>query len=159
MAAAASMKTSESPSIVVLDDHVVARTAIADALRAQLRCRVFLSSSETEEAVRTARDARPGTILVDSRLRDHDTARLTSTLRNRVPTARVVVTGLTSHHSNIMALVEAGACGFIMKEASADEYTTTVRTVTKGGFAFASTSDGWTLPRDKSTRRARSETN
>ena len=119
-------------SILVIDDHVVARRAIVEVLRADLRCPVVAVSSDLDEVVRTVREMQPTAILVDCRLKDGETAHLARALHQTLPGARIVVTGLTEH-THVAQFVAAGVRGFILKDAVPNAYIAIVRTVAEGG--------------------------
>jgi two-component system NarL family response regulator len=71
-------------------------------------------------------------VLLDFGLEDHDSLRLTATVREEVPEAKVIVMGLLPLQEDVAAFVRAGASGFIMKDASFDDFLTTIRAVADG---------------------------
>jgi DNA-binding NarL/FixJ family response regulator len=71
-------------------------------------------------------------VLVDFGLEDHDSLTLTATVRTEVPEARVIVMGILPLQEDVANFVQAGASGFIMKDASFDEFFATIRAVAGG---------------------------
>jgi two-component system NarL family response regulator len=57
---------------------------------------------------------------------------VTTTVRQEVPEARVIVMGLLPIQEDVAAFVRAGASGFVMKDASFDDFVRTIRAVADG---------------------------
>ena len=68
------------------------------------------------------REAKPDVVLVDFGLEDHDSLSLTATVHAEVPQARVIVMGLLPTQEDVANYVRAGASGFIMKDASFEDF-------------------------------------
>lgn len=107
-----------------------------EGLEAMIRTRqgfeILASSSDAETALRTVREARPDVVLVDFGLEDHDSLTLTATVRTEVPEVRIIVMGILPLQEDVANFVQAGARGFIMKDASFDEFFATIRAVAQG---------------------------
>jgi len=54
-------------------------------------------------------------------------------LRAEMPDTRIIVMDLIPVHDEIMDFVNAGVCGFVLKDATLDEFVATVRAVASGG--------------------------
>ena len=94
--------------------------------------RVLLASADVDEALREVRTSKPDVVLVDSGLVDHDSLSLTATMRAEAPATRVIVMGLLSVQEGVADYVRAGASGFIMKDASVEDFLGTIRAVAGG---------------------------
>ena len=94
--------------------------------------KVLAASADVEEALQKVRDARPDVVLLDFGLVDHDSLSLTATVHVEVPAARVIVMGLLSAQEDVADYIHAGASGFIMKEASFEDFFGTIRAVAGG---------------------------
>jgi DNA-binding NarL/FixJ family response regulator len=119
-------------SIVLIDDNRIVREGLASLIREQPGFQVLAASANIIEALQKIREAKPQVVLVDFGLLNHDSLRLTATLHREVPEARVVVMGLLPLHEDIADFVRAGASGFVMKEASLEEFLETIRQVAAG---------------------------
>lgn len=126
----------KSVSLVVIDDNRLVREAIAFLIQQQPGFEVLECSARIDDAVRNVREAKPGIVLLDSTLRDHDSLRLTARIHREVPDARIVVMGLLPHSGDIAAFVKAGAQGFIVKHAPFNEFIATIRSVARGDNAL-----------------------
>jgi len=95
-----------------------------------------VAPADIDEAVRQVREAKAGAVLLDSGLRNHDSLSVTTMVHEQVPETGIVVMGLLPHQDEIADFVRAGARGFIMREASLEEFFQTIRAVTEGGSAL-----------------------
>jgi DNA-binding NarL/FixJ family response regulator len=119
-------------SIVLIEDNRMLREGLATLIREQPGFEVLAASANIIEALKKIREAKPRVVLVDFALHNHDSLRLTATLHREVPAARVIVMGLLPLHEDIGDFVGAGASGFVMKDASLDEFLGTIRLVASG---------------------------
>ena len=119
-------------SLVLIDDNRLLREGLAGLIRKQSDFRILTASGDIEEALRKAREAKPQVILLDFSLESGDSLRVTTTVRQDVPEARVIVMGLLPLQEDVAAFVRAGASGFIMKDASFDDFLRTIRAVADG---------------------------
>ncbi len=128
----ASKATPATISLVVIDDNRLLREGITLMIRSQPGFKVLTASADATEALAKVREASPEVVLVDLGLEDHDTLALTATIHRDVPSARVIVMGLLASQEDVANFVRAGASGFIMKNASFDEFFATIRAVAAG---------------------------
>lgn len=119
-------------SLVLIDDNRLVREGLAGLIRKQPDFKVLAASADIEEALRKVREAKPRVVLLDFGLEEHDSLRLTATVRREVPEARVIVMGLLPLQEDVAAFVRAGASGFIMKDASFEDFLDTIRAVANG---------------------------
>jgi len=129
----AELPPSASPiSVVLIEDNRLLREGLEAMIRTQPTFRIVASSADAEEALRTVREARPDVVLLDFGLEDHDSLTLTATVHGEVPGARVIVMGILPLQEDVARFVQAGASGFIMKDASFDDFFATIRAVAGG---------------------------
>jgi len=124
---------SKTISLVLIDDNRLLREGLAGLIRKQPDFKILAASGDIEEALRKVREAKPRVVLLDFSLESHDSLRVTTTVREEVPEARVIVMGLLPIQEDVAAFVRAGASGFIMKDASLDDFLRTIRAVADGG--------------------------
>ena len=122
-----------SISLVLIDDNRLLREGIAALIHTQPGFKVLAAFADVEEALKKVREAKPDIVLLDFGLEDHDSVNLTATVHQEVPAARVIVMGLLPIQEDVADFVRAGASGFIMKDASFDDFFATIRAVAGGG--------------------------
>jgi len=119
-------------ALVLIDDNRLLREGIAAMIHTQPGLKVLAAFADVEEALRKVREAKPDVVLLDFGLENHDSLGLTSTVHDEVPEARVIVMGLLPVQEDVADYVRAGASGFVMKDASFEEFIATIRKVAGG---------------------------
>ena len=89
-------------------------------------------ASVTDIGAATLRDADPDIILVDAQHSDLDSRLFATSLANCTSRARIIVTGVSPDHPNLMALVRAGVSGFVIKDAAFSDLAVAIRSVANG---------------------------
>jgi DNA-binding NarL/FixJ family response regulator len=118
--------------VVLIDDNRLLREGLAAMIQTQPGFKVLAASADVDEALRKVREAKPDIVLVDFGLADHDSLRVTATVCAEVPRARVIVMGLLASQEDVADFVRTGASGFIMKNASFEDFLRTIRAVASG---------------------------
>ncbi len=118
---------------MLIDDNRLLREGLTAMIHTQPGFKVLAASADVEEALQKVREAKPDVVLLDFGLEDHDSLNLTVTVRAEVPSARVIVMGLLPLQEDVADYIRAGASGFIMKDASFEDFFATIRTVAAGG--------------------------
>ena len=103
----------------ILSDHVDLDVAVAEG-------------GDTALHHLTAVQPPPRVVVVDAGLADHDPPRLVEHITDTAPEARIVVMDLVPGPEDIVEFIQAGASGFIMKDATVDVFVTTIRSVATG---------------------------
>jgi DNA-binding NarL/FixJ family response regulator len=116
-------------SLAIIEDNRLVRDALA-AMLSQL-ADVQVVAAPFADAARLA-EAKPQVILLDAGLRDQDSLHVAEILKKEVPDASIVVMDLMPVHEEIEEFVNAGVSGFILKDATVDEFVGTIRLVADG---------------------------
>lgn len=119
-------------SVFVIEDNRILRESLKSLIQKQPDLRIvgtFGGGRDTLERVRTAR---PDVVIMDMGLRSSGGPALVSALARELPRSRVIGMGLLPSQEDIVEFVEAGAAGFILKEATTDVILRSVRSVAKG---------------------------
>ena len=119
-------------ALVLIDDNRLLRDGIVAMIRTQPGFKVLAASADADEALEKVKEAKPDIVLLDFGLEGHDSLSLTQTVRAEVPQAKVIVMGLLPSQDDVAHFVRAGASGFVMKDASFEEFFATIRAVAKG---------------------------
>jgi DNA-binding NarL/FixJ family response regulator len=125
--------------IVIADDHPVVRAGLQDMLSSQPDFEIVGEASNGVEAVALVNHVQPDVVLMDLRMTVLDGAAATEEIRSRQAQTAVLI--LTSYESNadILRAIEAGAMGYLLKDAQREELFAAVRTVAQGKAVFAPT--------------------
>jgi DNA-binding NarL/FixJ family response regulator len=115
--------------IAIIDDNRLVREALTALLNRLPDIRVV--SSDVADSASLAK-TKPDVLLLDVGLRDQDSLRVAATLRQENPDAKIIVMDLLPVNEEIMEYVNAGVSGFVLKDASFDEFLATIRSVAAG---------------------------
>lgn len=119
-------------SLILIDDNRLLREGLAGLLRERSDFKILVASADIGEVLQTVRESTPQVVLLDFGLEDDDSLRVTATIHEAVPEARIIILGLLALQEDVADFVSAGASGFIMKDASFEELLDTIRAVAGG---------------------------
>jgi len=119
--------------ILVVDDHTILRQGLRVLIEAQPDMEVVAEAGDGNEAVRAAEQWLPDIIIMDIGMPEMDGATATELLKHELPQIKVLA--LTAHEdtSYLSRMLKAGACGYVLKRAAADELIHAIRMVASGG--------------------------
>lgn len=130
---------SDSIRVLVADDHAVVRAGIVALLSAEDGIDVVDEAVDGEQAVELAVTLRPDLVVMDVRMPRLTGDAATAVIRQRAPEVRVLVLTTYESDASILAAIEAGASGYLLKAAPADELIAGVRSVAAGEVALSPT--------------------
>jgi DNA-binding NarL/FixJ family response regulator len=119
-------------SILVVEDNRLVRDGIIAMLAEQPDLKVVAAVDRPPAALEKAREVKPEVVLVDAALGDHDSHRLVSAIKRAAPEVRIIVMDVLPVPEELHDFVNAGASGFIAKDATLDAFVSTVRSVATG---------------------------
>ncbi|MFE5408537.1 response regulator [Microbacterium sp. NPDC056569] len=126
--------------LLIADDHPVVRAGLAGLLSDEPGFEVVAEASDGDEAVRLAAATRPDVVLMDLRMPHVDGVAATARIAGGEagePPPRVLI--LTTYESDdqILAAIEAGATGYLLKAAPQAEIVAGIRSVAAGQSALS----------------------
>ncbi|WP_022891455.1 response regulator [Agromyces subbeticus] len=123
--------------IVVADDHPIVRAGIVGLLEAEPGLEVVGEAADGAEAVAVAASERPDLVLMDLRMPRLDGAGATARIVAETPGTRVLVLTTYETDDHILAAIEAGASGYLLKAAPQAEIVAGIRAVAAGETVLA----------------------
>ncbi len=123
--------------VVLADDHAVVRQGIRNFLEEDPAIRVVAEANDGEEAVAYVAREHPDLVLLDvqmPRLNGLDAARR---IRQTLPKVRVLMLTAYEDEPYILAALQAGVSGYLLKTASSDELVRAVHAVADGETALS----------------------
>ena len=125
--------------IVIADDHPVVRSGLRDMLKSQPDFEMVGEAANGREVVELATRTQPDIVLMDLHMADVDGATAIAQMRaQQVPTPVLVLTAYESN-GDILRAIEAGATGYLLKDAQHDELFAAIRSVAQGKAILAPT--------------------
>jgi DNA-binding NarL/FixJ family response regulator len=123
--------------VVVVDDHPVVRAGLRGMLAAHPDIDVAGEASSAAEAVAAVRAHEPDVVLMDLRMPATDGVQATRLVLAQRPQCRVVILTTYDDDVDLLRAVEAGASGYLLKDASPGELVHAVRAAAGGGGVLA----------------------
>jgi DNA-binding NarL/FixJ family response regulator len=118
--------------VMIVDDHPVVRDGLSGMLGSDPRLEVVGEAANGVDAVRRARGLKPDVILMDLRMPELDgTGAISELARQRSP-ARVIVLTTYDSAADVRPAIEAGATGYLLKDAPRDELIRAVLAAARG---------------------------
>jgi DNA-binding NarL/FixJ family response regulator len=117
--------------VLVVDDHDLFRTGLRTLLEEQ-GVNVVGEAPGGAEAVRLVRDVAPDVIVMDLNMPGMTGVEATRHITAIAPLARVVVLTISDRDGDVMDAILAGACGYLLKDASIDELMRGIRAAARG---------------------------
>ncbi len=118
--------------VAIVDDHMVVRRGLQGLLDAEDDIEVVATAADGAEAVALLEHS-PDVVLMDLSMPEVDGIEATRHLLAEAPHTHVVVLTSFVDKSRIMAALEAGAVGYILKDADAGDVSAAVRAAAAGG--------------------------
>lgn len=107
--------------IVIVDDHPVVRTGLTGMLQGDSRFEVVGEAGDGLRALIVVRDLEPDVVLMDLRMPRMDGAESTEAIIRQHPLTRVLVLTTYDTDEDILRAIEAGATGYLLKDAPREE--------------------------------------
>ena len=128
---------SEPIKLVIVDDHPVVRDGLSAMFARDPEFAVVGEASDGAEGVRLAETLRRDVILMDLRMGGMDGVTAIGELARRGVPARVLVLTTYDTDSHVLPAIEAGATGYLLKDAPRDELLRAVRSAARGEVALS----------------------
>ena len=118
--------------VLVVDDQAMVRQGFAALLGAQADLEVVADAADGSAAVQAARIHRPDVVLMDIRMPVMDGLEATRRILADLPASKVLVLTTFDADDYVFEALRAGASGFLLKDAPAEELVKAVRVVAAG---------------------------
>ncbi len=116
-----------SVRIVLADDQALVRGALAALLDLEPDLEVVGQAEDGEEVLRVVAETAPDVVLMDVEMPVTDGIEATRRLRERHPSVRVLVVTTFGRPGYLRRAMQAGACGFVVKDTPASTLADAVR--------------------------------
>jgi two-component system, NarL family, response regulator LiaR len=118
--------------VILIDDHTVLRDGLKLLLSLEPDLEVVGEAASGLAGVETALDTRPDVVVTDVGLPDIDGVEVTKRLRELLPESRVLVLTVHDEDTYVFTLIQAGASGYLLKNAAGNDLVDAIRTVARG---------------------------
>jgi DNA-binding NarL/FixJ family response regulator len=134
---------SEPVRVFVVDDHAMVRAGVRSELGDEVT--VVGEAADVEEAVERIRTRVPDVVLLDVHLPGGGGRAVLETLRAELPTVRWLALSVSDAAEDVIAVIRAGARGYVTKTISGPDLQAAVRRVADGDVVFSPRLAGFVL--------------
>lgn len=117
--------------VLLIEDNRLLREGITAMLNEQPDIR-SVSATGNGDAMEKAKKIKPQVVLLDLGLRSQNSLRIAEIIKKEFPKAEIVVMDLIPAQAEVAEFVQAGVSGFILKDATIDDFLHTIRSVASG---------------------------
>jgi RNA polymerase sigma factor (sigma-70 family) len=118
--------------LLLIEDNRLLRDGIHSILKAHKDIIIIAASGDGKHTLVKIKELKPNVILLDLGLRSQNSLHVVEIVKKDFPDAKIIVMDLAPVQADILQYVKAGANGFILKDASLNDFLITIRTVAEG---------------------------
>lgn len=122
--------------LLIIEDNKLLREGIKAMVKEQTDMQVVAALSDRIKVVDKINLYKPDILLLDLGLANQNSLELVICLKKEFPKVEIIVMDLLPIQSDIVQFIKEGVCGFILKDASTEEFMSTIRACAKGDKVF-----------------------
>jgi DNA-binding NarL/FixJ family response regulator len=119
--------------VLVVDDHVIVRTGLEQLLATTDTVELVGFAADGRAAIEAVAQHRPDVVLMDLSMPVMDGVDATAAIARQFPDVKVVILTSFSEQARVMAALEAGAEGYVLKHADPEHILAAIDAVSRGG--------------------------
>ena len=118
--------------VLLVDDHAMVRRGMRDFLGLHKDIDIVGEASDGAGAIEGALALRPDIVVMDLMMPGIDGIEATARIKAEAPDVEVIALTSFIEEARVVAAIEAGASGFLLKDAEADELAAAIRSAAAG---------------------------
>jgi DNA-binding NarL/FixJ family response regulator len=118
--------------LLLIEDNRLLREGLTSMLKKQKDITVVGTIGNGENIMKVMHKYKPEIMLLDLGLRNRSSLNLMKVIKKSFPDTKVIMMDLIPMQSDVFEFVQAGASGFILKDATINDFLNTIRSVAKG---------------------------
>ena len=122
----------EENRIVIAEDHTSLREGLRALLSSEAELRVVGEAKDGREAIQRVEQLEPDLILMDLSMPKMNGVEAIREIKNRIPETRVLALTVHKAEEFVLEVLQAGADGYVLKDASSEELVMAIRSVLGG---------------------------
>ena len=119
--------------VLVVDDHVIVRNGRAQLLATTAEFELVGAAGDGREAIEMVASLQPDVVLMDLSMPEMDGVEATQRITAAYPDAKIVILSSFSEHQRVLAALDAGAEGYVLKHADPEQILAAIDAVHRGG--------------------------
>ena len=126
------MKTMQKIKLLLIEDNQLLKNGILKLLKPHKDIVIIAGTENGSISLQKIKQLKPTVILLDLGLSSQKSLEAVEMVKKEFPQSRIIVMDLAPLQADILQFVKAGANGFILKDASLNDFLTTIRNVADG---------------------------
>jgi DNA-binding NarL/FixJ family response regulator len=115
-----------------VEDNRLLREGLTAMIGGQPDLKVVAAYGDCAKALQNISISTPNILLLDLGLRNQNSLQVVKTVKKNFPNTGVIIMDLIPLESDVLDFVKAGVSGFILKDATTDDFIKTIRSVANG---------------------------
>src|SRR2546426_8684325 len=122
----------EAIRVLIADDHALFRRGLNMVLESEEGIDVVAEAEDGQDAIAKSEEFAPDVVLMDVRMPRVSGIEATRTIRDVIPTAKILMLTVSDEEEDLYEAIKAGANGYLLKEISIEEVADAIRAVVQG---------------------------
>jgi len=118
--------------LIIVDDHAVVRSGLSAFLMAYDDLKLVGQAKDGKEAISLCLKEQPHVVLMDLLMPEMDGVTATKAIREQCPNTQVLALTSFGEQERVQAALKAGAIGYLLKNVSAEELVSAIRSAASG---------------------------
>ncbi len=118
--------------LLLIEDNRLLRDGMFSILKPHKDIMIIAASGDGRHTLIKIKQLKPNVVLLDLGLRSQNSLHVVEVVKRDFPQAKIIVMDLAPVQADILQYVKAGANGFILKDASLNDFLITIRSVSEG---------------------------
>jgi DNA-binding NarL/FixJ family response regulator len=119
--------------VYLADDHAIVRAGLKALINSEPQMEVSGEAGDGRTACQEVQELQPDVVVMDVSMPQMNGAQATAQLKQACPSVKVLALTVHEDKGYLRLLLEAGASGYVLKRAAAEELIHAIRTVAAGG--------------------------
>ncbi|MFZ0454347.1 MAG: response regulator transcription factor [Ignavibacteriaceae bacterium] len=119
-------------SILIIEDNRLLRDGLSSMIKEQNDLKLLAAFGDCSKALQFIRKSQPNIVLLDLGLRNQNSLQLVKLLKKEFQKTKVIAMDLVPLQEDVLIFVQAGVWGFILKDATVNDFLRTIRSVAGG---------------------------
>lgn len=119
-------------TLLLIEDNRLLRDGMFSILKSHKDIDIIAASGDGKRTLAKIKQLKPNIVLLDLGLRSQNSLHVVEIVKSDFPAAKIIVMDLAPVQADILQYVKAGANGFILKDASLNDFLITIRSVSEG---------------------------
>jgi two-component system, NarL family, response regulator NreC len=118
--------------VLLADDHKIIRDGLKTLIEKATGMEMIAEAENGREAVRLAQKFHPNVVIMGVSMPDMNGIEATRKIMEETPGVRIIALSMHADRRYVLGMLEAGACGYLLKDCAFEELATAIRNVAGG---------------------------